>query len=75
MVARVFRARSLQQEDRLPIESFDDAIGRLVLLRNTESVSDDAYDLCVKLVADLFWETDAKVRRKAFLQAKKWGLA
>lgn len=74
MVARVHRKPSLQQEDRLPISSYEEAVRSLVFIRCDESVQDHAYDLVVKIVADIFWIHDAKVRRDVILAAKQLGV-
>ena len=68
---RVFRKRSLQQEDRLPCETYDDAVSRLVVIRCTEGVSQEAYDLAVKLIADIYWQNDNRVKRDVFVACRK----
>ena len=73
-LARVYRAPSLQQEDRVPLSSYEDAVGRLVTLRIDASVTDEAYDMCVKLIADVFWQSDKRVRRDVRVTASKWGV-
>ena len=72
--ARVYRAASLQQSDRLPISSYEEAVNRLVEIRCDETLTDDGYNVAVKLIADIFWHTDAKVRRDALLAYKRLGV-
>ena len=74
MLARIPRKASLQQFDRLPISSYEEALQRLVEIRCDESVSDDAYDVAVNLIADIFWHADKKVRRDALLAAREIGV-
>lgn len=73
-VARVFRKPSLQQEDRLPVSSYEEAVRRLVEIRCDESLPDAAYDVAVKLVADIFWHHDNRVRRDVILAAREIGV-
>ena len=61
MEGRVFRKPSLQQQDRLPCSSYDDTLWRLVQIRCDQSVTDEAYYLTVKLVADIYWRSDRRV--------------
>jgi hypothetical protein len=49
------------QEDRKPINGYDEAIWRLVQLAY-QGVSGPCYDVAVKLVADIYWRTDDAVR-------------
>lgn len=70
-LARVFRKPSLQQSDRLPVSTYDEAVRRLVQLRLDESLSDDAYDTAVTLVADIFWHSDLTVRRDVIVAARE----
>ena len=74
MLARIPRKPSLQQFDRLPISSYEEALQRLVEIRCDESVSDDAYDVAVNLIADIFWHSDKKVRCDALLAAREIGV-
>lgn len=74
MLARVYRKPSLQQEDRLPVSSYEEAVRRLVQIRDYEAVTDEAYDLCVSLVADIFWIADKRVRRDVIAAAKLLGV-
>ena len=74
MLARIPRKGSLQQFDRLPISSYEEAVQRLVEIRCDEAVSDDAYDVAVNLIADIFWHSDKKVRRDALLAAREIGV-
>lgn len=74
MLARVPRKASLQQIDRLPVSSYEEAIQRLVIIRCDKRLTDDAYDVAVELVADIFWQSDKKVRRDALLAAREIGV-
>lgn len=71
MLRRVPVKPSLQQEDRLPCETYEQAVDRLVQYHVTDTISDEAYDLAVKLVADIFWQTDKRVRRDVFVATRK----
>ena len=62
ILARVPRRPSMQQHDRLPVSTYDEAISRLLQYRIDETLSDDAYDIGVQLVADIFWMPDKRVR-------------
>ncbi|TXG97571.1 MAG: hypothetical protein E6R08_06715 [Nevskiaceae bacterium] len=73
MVARVFRKPSLQQEDRLPVDAYEDAIARLVLIRAHPSMTDGAYDLIIKLTADIYWLNDLRVRRDVMIASREIG--
>lgn len=74
MLGRVFRKPSLQQEDRLPIDRYEDAIARLALLRCHPSMTDAAYDLLIKLTADIYWVNDLRVRRDVIVASRElWG--
>ena len=75
MVARVFRKPSLQQADRLPVSSYEEAVRRLVCVRCDDTVTDLAYDLAVNLVADIFWRADKRVRRDVLVSAKEMGVS
>lgn len=70
-VARVYRPRSLQQQDRLPVSTYEEAVRRLVCLHDDESIPDEAYNLAVDLVADIFWMADKRVRRDVLLAHRK----
>ena len=70
-VARVFRKPSLQQEDRLPVSSYEEAVRALVFIRCDETVSDHAYDLVIKIVADIFWVNDNKLRRDVHVASRE----
>lgn len=71
--ARVYRKPSDQQYDRLPISSYDEAVRRLVELRVDETLPDEAYDVAVALVADIFWLADKRVRRDVIVAARDLG--
>lgn len=71
--ARVYRKPSDQQHDRLPISSYDEAVRRLVELRVDETLPDEAYDVAVALVADIFWLADKRVRRDVIVAARDVG--
>lgn len=73
-MARVYRKPSLQQEDRLPVGTYDQAISRLVTIRIDESLSDEAYDVAVTIVADIFWATDKRVRADVIKAAREIGV-
>lgn len=73
MISRVFRKPSLQQEDRLPIASYDEALNRLVQYRCDETLPDEAYDVAVSIVADIFWLNDTRVRRDVAVRARQIG--
>lgn len=71
MLARVCCEPSLQQQDRLPISTYDEAVRRLVEFRNDPAITDEAYDLAVSLVADVFWTADKRVRRDVVVAARQ----
>lgn len=73
MTGRVHRKPSLQQADRLPISSYDDAVWKLVQIRLCEWLPDVAYDAAVELVADIFWKSDHKVRRDVIVASHEIG--
>jgi len=75
MLARVPRRPSLQQEDRLPVSTYDEAVWRLVQIRCDNRVGDYAYDVAVQLVADIFWLSDKRVRSDAMKAARTVGAA
>lgn len=53
---------SLQQAERRPLATYDQAVNRLVTLSLSEDVTDEAYDLAVQVLSDVFWETETKMR-------------
>lgn len=59
----MFSRPSDQQHDRLPISTYEQAVNRLVCLVADPWCSEEAMQLGVKLVADIFWRPDAIVRR------------
>lgn len=60
----------IKQEDRQPVETYEDAVNRLVILRATEHVGQAAYEIAVRLVADIYWVKDATVRRDVFIACR-----
>lgn len=56
------RAR-LRQEVRAPITTHEKAVWRLVQLRADPDLSDEAYDIAICLMADVFWVSDTSLRR------------
>ena len=74
MLARIPRKPSVQQYDRLPISTYEEAIQRLVEIRCDQTVTDDGYDVAVNLIADIFWQSDKKVRRDALIAAREIGV-
>lgn len=72
-LARVYRKASAQQDDRLPVSSYDEAVRRLVQIRCDEAVTDEAYDLAVSLISDIFWITDTRVRRDVIVAVRQLG--
>ena len=58
MLARKPRKSSLQQDDRLPVSTLEQAVNRLVSYRQNPDITQDAYDLVIKFAADLFWLTE-----------------
>lgn len=73
MTGFAFRSVRERQAVRLPISKYEQAIRRLVRVREDESLSDDAYAVAVELVADIYWLTDSRVRRDVILAAKELG--
>lgn len=73
MLARVPRQPSLQQHDRLPVSTYDEAVWRLVQIRCDQSIDDAGYDAAVQLVADIFWVSDKRVRADALKAARTVG--
>lgn len=74
MAGRVYRKPSLQQQDRLPISTYEEALRRLVCIRCDAGVPDEAYDVGVEIVADIFWRADKRVRRDVIVTAKDMGV-
>jgi hypothetical protein len=74
MFARVYRKPSVQQADRLPVSSYEEAVRRLVVIRADSALPDEAYDVAVQLVADIFWKADPIVRRDVRVAASEVGL-
>lgn len=74
MTGRVYRKPSLQQHDRLPVSSYEEAVRRLVCIRADEAVPDVAYDAAVEIVADIFWRADRAVRRDVMVAAREIGV-
>lgn len=70
---RVFRKPSLQQQDRLPVSTYEEAVNRLVVLRYDETLDDFGYDAAVRLVADIFWKHDKAVRRDVMAANRQIG--
>lgn len=73
--ARVYRAPSMTQQDRLPVSTYDEAVRRLVQIRFDQSVPDAAYDLAVELIADIFWRNDKTVRRDVRVACRELGVS
>ena len=71
---RVYRRPSLQQQDRLPVSSYEEAVRSLVCLRCDVTLSDESYDVAVRLIADIFWRNDLRVRRDARVASKDLGV-
>lgn len=65
--------RTIRQADRSPISTYEQAVWRLVALREDPEITDFAYDVAVKLIADIYWRTDTVVRRDAIKLAKELG--
>lgn len=74
MLARVYKYPSMRQQDRLPISTYEEALGRLVALRVDDRVSDDAYYLVAQMVADIFWLKDQKVIADAAKAVRAMGV-
>ena len=74
ILARVPRKASVQQYDRLPVSSYEEAVQRHVEIRCDQTVTDDGYDVAVNLIADIFWQSDKKVRRDALVLAREIGV-
>jgi hypothetical protein len=74
MFARVHRKPSLQQADRLPVSSYEEAVRRLVEVRADIALPDEAYDTAVQIVADIFWKADRLVRRDVRVAAREIGV-
>lgn len=72
-MARLYRKPSLQQADRLPVSSYDEAVRRLVEIRLDESIHDDGYAVAVQLVADIFWHTETRVLRDVIVASREIG--
>lgn len=52
----------LRSRARNQIQDYEAAIWRLVVLRDDPAIGDEGYYACVTLIADIFWQTDARVR-------------
>lgn len=62
----------LRQEDRAPVEDYDQAVWRIVQ-RRYEGISTEAADELIKLVADIYWVTDKQVRRDVIVAQRSIG--
>jgi hypothetical protein len=59
------------QADRLPVSTYYQAVWRLVAIRNEPECDDFAYDTVVKLLADVFWVSDKRLRRDVLIAARE----
>lgn len=71
--ARVPRKPSLQQRDRLPVATYEEAVRRLVCYRLDEALPDEGYDALVEIVADIFWASDRKLRSDVIAALRQIG--
>lgn len=69
--ARVYRKPSLQQQDRLPVSSYEEAVRFLVFKRCDPTVSDDTYSALVEITADIYWRQDRIVRRDVIVASRE----
>ena len=68
------RRPSLAQEERLPVETYENAIWALVKARLDPDLTDHGFDHMVKLVADVFWQPDKRVRADVIIASREVGL-
>lgn len=73
-VCRKPRKPSLCQEDRLPVETYENAVWALVKARLDPDLTDHCFDHMVKLVADVFWQPDKRVRADVIIASREVGL-
>ncbi len=59
------------QANRNPIETYEQAVLRLVSYRVSERHTEEALKLALQIVADLFWVSDAKVGHDVRREEKK----
>ena len=68
--SRIPMERSIRQADRSPVSSYEQAVWRLVALRE-DPKSRIAHMTSASLIADIYWRTDTVVRRDAMVLAKQ----
>lgn len=73
VVQYVPKKPSLKQEDRLPVQTLEQAIGRLAFRRIAAEWSPETYDEVIQIVADIFWITDKDLRKKVLAAVKEIG--
>lgn len=61
---------SLQQADRLPVATYEQAVNRLLCLWLDRRVSRDSYDGSLRMAADIFWTTE-KTLHNAVMKANR----
>lgn len=61
----------MNMADRNPIATYERAIWRLVGFQNIDQATDDEIEYAVRIVADVFWLSDAKVRHDMRRAAKE----
>ena len=61
----------IHQADRPPVSTYYQAVWRLVALRSDPEITDFAYDLAIKLLADVFWVSDLALRRDVMKAARE----
>lgn len=74
MLDRAPVASSIRQPDRLPVSEYTDAVQALSLIRANPDVNAAGFDACVKLIADIYWRNDRKVRADVIRESVKLGL-
>lgn len=72
-VQYVPKKNSLKQQDRLPVETLEQAVGRITARRIAAGWSAQTYDEVIQIVADIFWITDKDLRKKVLVASKQIG--
>lgn len=61
-----------RQQDRAPAVDYRLALTSLCRALLVDEISDDAYAFGVKMVADIYWLSDARVRRDVVRMLREW---
>lgn len=61
----------MSMSERNPIATYERAIWRLVCFQTIDQATDEEIEYAVRIVADVFWLSDAKVRHDMRRSAKE----